>query len=56
MNEKDPTMEAVATPVSASYFHYAVIVSEFNSFITDRLLRGAIRTLESHQVPSSTLR
>jgi 6,7-dimethyl-8-ribityllumazine synthase len=50
MNEKDSVLESIATPTVAGQFHYAVIVSEFNSFITDQLLRGALRALESHQV------
>ena len=48
-------MESVAAPTVAGQFHYAVIVSEFNSFITDQLLRGALRTLESHQVGLSNI-
>lgn len=50
INEKDSVLESVAAPTLAGQFRYAVIVSEFNSFITDQLLRGALRTLESHQV------
>jgi riboflavin synthase len=42
----------IAASVPANRFRYAIVVSEFNSFITDRLLSGAMRTLESHQVPS----
>jgi 6,7-dimethyl-8-ribityllumazine synthase len=52
MTEKDSLLE----PIVASQFHYAVIVSEFNSFITDQLLRGALRTLESHQVRLSNIK
>jgi riboflavin synthase len=47
-------LEAVAS-VSASRFRFAVVVSEFNSFITDQLLGGAVRTLKSHQVSSSNI-
>jgi hypothetical protein len=46
MNEKDSVLESIAAPTVAGLFHYAVIVSEFNSFITDQLLRGALRTLK----------
>jgi 6,7-dimethyl-8-ribityllumazine synthase len=55
MNEKDSVLELIAAPTVAGQFHYAVIVSEFNSFITDQLLRGALRTLESHQVGLSNI-
>src|ERR1700678_3126500 len=56
MNEKDSVLESIAAPAVAGQFHYAVIVSEFNSFITDQLLRGALRTLESHQVGLSNIK
>jgi len=39
----------------APSFRYAIVVSEFNSFITDQLLRGALHTLQSHQVPRSSI-
>ncbi len=45
----------VAASVSARQFRYAVVVSEFNSFITDQLLSGALHTLKSHQVSSSNI-
>jgi riboflavin synthase len=48
--------QLVVASASASRFRYAVVVSEFNSFITDQLLGGALRTLKSHQVPSSDIR
>jgi 6,7-dimethyl-8-ribityllumazine synthase len=56
MNEKDSLLEPIAAPTVAGQFHYAVIVSEFNSFITDQLLRGALRTLELHQVHVSNIK
>lgn len=56
VREKDSALESMAMPTAPGQFHYAVVVSEFNSFITDQLLRGALRTLESHQVPSSNIR
>jgi 6,7-dimethyl-8-ribityllumazine synthase len=56
MNEQDSLLEPIASPIVAGQFHYAVIVSEFNSFITDQLLRGALRTLESHQVLPSNIK
>jgi 6,7-dimethyl-8-ribityllumazine synthase len=37
------------------HFHYAVVVSEFNSFITDQLLSGALRTLKSQAVDPSNI-
>jgi 6,7-dimethyl-8-ribityllumazine synthase len=40
-------------PIVLGYpFRYAVVVGEFNSFITDQLLRGALHTLTAHQVPA----
>ncbi len=56
MNEKESLQEPVTPPAVATSFHYAVIVSEFNFFITDPLLRGALHTLEAHQVPASQIR
>jgi hypothetical protein len=53
MNEKDSVLESIAAPTVAGQFHYAVIVSEFNFF---QLLRGALRTLESHQVGLSNIK
>lgn len=53
--EKNREQELEAASISASRFHYAVVVSEFNSFITDQLLGGALRTLKLHQVPSSNI-
>lgn len=55
INEKDSVLESIAAPTVAGQFHYGVIVSEFNSFVTDQLLRGALRTLESHQVGLSNI-
>lgn len=56
--EKEPMAEkgSLLEPIVPSQFHYAVIVSEFNSFITDQLLRGALHTLESHQVRLSNIK
>ena len=34
---------------------FAVVVSEFNSFITDQLLRGALQTLKSRSVPTACI-
>jgi riboflavin synthase len=46
-------------PVAAydmpSQYRFAVVVSDFNSFITDQLLRGALHILKSHRVPSSNI-
>ena len=50
-----PEPQLIAASVSASRFRYAIVVSEFNSFITDQLLSGALRTLKSHQVSSSDI-
>jgi riboflavin synthase len=53
--EYDSEPQSIAPSAPASRFRYAVVVSEFNSFITDRLLSGALRTLKSQQVPSSNI-
>jgi hypothetical protein len=45
INASDSVSESLAAPTSAGQFYYAVIVSEFNSFITDQLLGGASRNL-----------
>ena len=37
----------IRTVVSAAGFRFAVVVSRFNSFITDRLLSGALDALEA---------
>jgi hypothetical protein len=55
MNEQDSLLGPITVPIVAAQFHYAVIVSEFNSLVTDQLLRGALRTLESHQVSISNI-
>jgi riboflavin synthase len=55
-NEKISEPQPIATSVSPDRFRYAVVVGEFNSFITDQLLHGALHTLKSHQVPSSNVR
>lgn len=54
-NEKASEPPLTAASVSVNQFRYAVVVGEFNSFITDHLLRGALHTLKSHQVPSSNI-
>jgi 6,7-dimethyl-8-ribityllumazine synthase len=41
--------------LSGQSLRYAVVVSEFNSFITDQLLRGALQTLKSHNVPAACI-
>ena len=56
MNEKDPLAASKTAPAMAAQFHFAVVVSEFNSFITDQLLSGALRTLLSHQVSESNIK
>jgi 6,7-dimethyl-8-ribityllumazine synthase len=56
MNEQDSLLEPIAAPLEAGQFHYAVVVSEFNSFITDQLLRGALRTLALHRVHGSNIK
>jgi 6,7-dimethyl-8-ribityllumazine synthase len=56
MNEKDPLTASKTTPAIAGQFHFAVVVTEFNSFITDQLLSGALRTLVSHQVSISNVK
>jgi 6,7-dimethyl-8-ribityllumazine synthase len=55
--DKGSTMstEPLDPTVSGHPFRYAVVVSEFNSFITDQLLRGALNTLKAHQVPTSCI-
>jgi riboflavin synthase len=53
--EYDSELQPLASSASTSQFRYAVVVSEFNSFITDQLLSGALRTLKSCQVPSSNV-
>ena len=54
--EKASEPQPISPSVSVNRFRYAVVVSEFNSLITDQLLRGALHTLKSHQVPSSSIR
>ena len=56
MNEKESLQKPVTPSTVATSFYYAVIVSEFNSFITDPLLRGALHTLEVHLVPASQIK
>ncbi len=56
MNEKNPLVASKTTPMTGGQFHFAVVVSEFNSFITDQLLSGALRTLASHQVSPSNVK
>lgn len=53
--EHDSELQPLASSAPASQFRYAVVVSEFNSFITDQLLSGALRSLKSCQVPSSNV-
>jgi 6,7-dimethyl-8-ribityllumazine synthase len=55
MNETGSTSQPATASAAASQFRYALVVSEFNSFITDQLLSGALRTLASHQVGVSQI-
>jgi riboflavin synthase len=48
-------LQPVAAYDMPSQCHFAVVVSDFNSFITDQLLSGALHTLNLHRVPSSNI-
>lgn len=50
MSGEPPQQPAPAD--SPSQHHFAVVVSSFNSLVTDLLLRGALDTFKSHSVPS----
>lgn len=47
--------EGLDPALSGHSLRYAVIVSEFNSFITEELLRGALQTLKSHDVAAARI-
>jgi 6,7-dimethyl-8-ribityllumazine synthase len=55
MKENTMFSERLDPIVLGHPFRYAIVVSEFNSFITDQLLRGALHTLKAHQVPTSSI-
>src|SRR6201993_3465050 len=44
---KLPNAKEIRPAVNAAGFRFAVVVSRFNSFITDRLLAGAVDALEA---------
>lgn len=48
-------ISAGRTNCSASGHRYAIVVSKFNKFITDRLLSEALETLNSHKVTSDSI-
>lgn len=47
----DSKSSAIRGQLNASGLTFAIVVSEFNSFITDRLLNGALDALESAGAP-----
>jgi riboflavin synthase alpha subunit/6,7-dimethyl-8-ribityllumazine synthase len=53
--ERADAPQGITPSASENRFRYAVVVSEFNSFITDQLLSGALQTLKSHQVALSDI-
>jgi 6,7-dimethyl-8-ribityllumazine synthase len=48
-------LEGYEPTLSGHPLRYAIVVSEFNSFITDQLLRGALQTLKSHHVAAACI-
>lgn len=54
--ERLPQSLDVDNTTSSTGSCYAIVVSTFNSFITDRLLSGALDTLRSHQVSSQNIK
>ncbi len=42
------TQAGFAEGLSAAGFRFAVVVSRFNSFVTERLLKGALEALKQH--------
>ena len=50
------TKESLGPNILDHSFRYAIVVSQFNSFITDQLLRGALQTLKCHGVSNSSIR
>ena len=54
MNESFTPME-VRPRANAAGFHFALVVSRFNSFITERLLDGALGALEAAGAPEENV-
>jgi riboflavin synthase len=54
-NGRDFEPQRVAASDTMGQGRYAVVVSDFNSFITDQLLSGALHVLKSHRVPPSDI-
>jgi riboflavin synthase alpha subunit/6,7-dimethyl-8-ribityllumazine synthase len=54
-NESPFGQDSVSTFDMTSRGRFAVVVSEFNSFITDQLLSAALRVLEAHRVPPTNI-
>jgi riboflavin synthase len=54
-SSRDFELQPVAAYDMPSQCRFAVVVSDFNSFITDQLLGGALHTLKLHRVPSSNI-
>ncbi len=48
-------MKAIQVRLDASGLRFAVIVSRFNDFVTDRLLEGALQALKEHGADESRI-
>jgi riboflavin synthase alpha subunit/6,7-dimethyl-8-ribityllumazine synthase len=55
VNEQSLEPQSVTASAGAGQCRFAVVVSTFNSFITDQLLSGALHTLKSNRVPTSNI-
>ena len=55
MTSADFKSRAVKGDLNPSGLRFAIVVSQFNSFITDRLLRGALDALESAGTPEQQI-
>jgi 6,7-dimethyl-8-ribityllumazine synthase len=55
MTSGDPKLNALHGQLNAARLRFAVVVSQFNSFITDRLLAGALDALERTGAPKEQI-
>ena len=50
------THQSFDSHLSAAGFRFAIVVSRFNSFVTDKLLSGAMQALEQHGADMTKVR
>jgi len=55
MTSGDPKSNALHGQLNAAGLRFAIVVSQFNSFITDRLLAGALDALERTGAPKQQI-